>query len=177
MNPPRDTDADGSPSNCCAFFISAVHDLSLCMKTTHPVRQHNRSSLVHIFKAFISPVQVFLSSPSPPSVPQLYMHRLFSPICMFASLCSCSESPLILFPWLVVSLVQMSPWSAVAWLGDNRSDFESGGMAALLPLTQSYTDEPSTAKVRQREEKWNHKIRGYKTLWISTLNNSILIWI
>lgn len=100
------------------------------------------------------PVQVFLSSPSPTSLPQLFMHCLsFQPCVCIALLLFWIPPLLILFQWLVLSLVQMSPWSAVAWLGDNRSDFETGGKAALLSLTQSYSDEPSTAKVRQREEK------------------------
>lgn len=136
------------------LFSSVRYTTFLCMKTTHPVQQHNRSSLFHISNAFISPVQVFLSSPSPPSVPQLFMHCLFFPSARLPRSAPVLNPPLlILFPWLVLSLVQMSPWSAAAWLGDNRSDFESGGMAALLSLTQSYSDEPSTAKVTQREEK------------------------
>lgn len=153
MNPPRDTDADGSPSNCCAFFISAVHDLSLHENHTPGSAAQQKFIILHLQRFHLPRPSVSFQPLSSLCATALYAPSFF-PICTFASLCSCSESPLlILFPWLVLSLVQMSPWSAAAWLGDNRSDFESGGMAALLSLTQSYSDEPSTAKVRQREEK------------------------
>lgn len=152
MNPPRDADADGSPSNCCAFFISVVHDLSLHqILTASSTPSHNRNSFL-----LLSSPPVQLSLASSPVLPPCHGFLLLPLYFYFVSASLCSRShhpPPNLFPWLVLSLVQMCPWSAVAWLGDNRSDFETGGMAALLSLTQSYSDEPSTAKGRQRKEK------------------------
>lgn len=149
MNPPGDADTDGSPSNCTAFFISAVHDLSLY--ETHAPRStppHTRDSLFPypsiscnafispcptvIFFPFYSPLLSYLVQLSPLFVP---LYLCFYPcldICLSVSLFCCSEPhpPPLLFvslPLLVLSIVQMCPWSVVAWLGDNRSDFETGG--------------------------------------------------
>lgn len=151
MNPPRDADADGSPSNCCAFFISVVRDLSLHqILTAGSVPSHNRNSSQTLSSP---PVQPSLASSPvlPPCHSSLLLPLYFYFLCLH--LYAPAPPPPSLLPWLVLSLVQMCPWSAVAWLGDNRSDFETGGMAALLSLTQSYSDEPSTAKGRQRKEK------------------------
>lgn len=156
MNPPRDADAGGSPSNCCAFFISAVRDLFLheihTASSAHTIQQ----KLIFPTSPTLSSLPVQLSLSSPPSSPHCnssLLLRLYFDPCVCISLLLFWSPPPNLFPWLVLSLVQMCPWSAVAWLGDNRSDFETGGMAALLSLTQSYSDEPSTAKGRQRKEK------------------------
>lgn len=135
------------------LFPSVRYTTSLWMKTTHSVQQHNRSSLFHISNTFISLSKCFFLGPLLPPCHSSLCTVFFPSMCLHCSASVLNPPLLILFPWLVLSLVQMSLWSAVAWLGDNRSDFETGGKAALLSLTQSYTDEPSTAKVRQREEK------------------------
>lgn len=132
MNPPRDAGADGSPSNCCAFFHQCG---TRPLPASNP---HSRFSTITQQK-FISatsltlsslPVQLSLARPPPPFLPPRHSSLLLPLYFYFvsASLCSCSHPPPPnLFPWLVLSLVQMCPWSAVAWLGDNRSDFETGG--------------------------------------------------
>lgn len=157
MNPPRGADADGSPSNCCAFFISVVRDLSLHqIHTAGSAPSHNRNSfLLHLKRFHLSLSNcLLLAPPSSPHATALYCSLFIFILCLHLSAPVLTHPPPPnLFPWLVLSLVQMCPWSAVAWLGDNRSDFETGGMAALLSLTQSYSDEPSTAKGRQRKEK------------------------
>lgn len=156
MNPSRDADAHGPPSNCSAFFISVVHDLSLHqILTPSSAASHNRDSFFPTSLMLSSLlVQPSLSSLCPLCHSSLLL-LLYFHSCVCISVLLFWTPPLlpILFPWMVLSLVQMCPWSAVAWLGDNRSDFETGGMAALLSLTQSDSDEPSTAKGRQREEK------------------------
>lgn len=145
MNPPGDADTDGSPSNCTAFFISTVHDLSL--NETHAPRSPPPHTSHFLFPSpsvscstFISPcptVTFFLLFNPPPfffctaGPPSLFL-SIFAAILVFVSvcvsLCCCSEhTPQSPFPSLVLSLVQMCPWSVVAWLGDNRSDFETGG--------------------------------------------------
>lgn len=142
MNPPGDADTDGSPSNCTAFFISAVHDLSLY--ETHAPRSlpsHARDSLfpISLFPAPLSSLPVQLSLSFHFSVPFfLILHScppFFIPLCLcfYPCLCVCLSAALnhpslrFSLPSLVLSLVQMCPWSVVAWLGDNRSDFETGG--------------------------------------------------
>lgn len=138
MNPPGDTDADGSPSNCCAFFISAVHDLSLHENHTPGLAAQQKFIIPHLQRFHLSLSTCFYLAPLFPTChsssctvflfPCAHLHRRSAPVLNLPLL--------ILFPWLVLALVQMSPWSAVAWLGDNRSDFETGGMAALLSLTE-----------------------------------------
>lgn len=139
------------------LFSSVQYATSPCMKSTQPVQHtsYNRNSFFPTSLTLSSlPVQMSLSSaPSSPHCNGSLLLRLYFDPCVCISLLLFWSPPPNLFPWLVLSLVQMCPWSAVAWLGDNRSDFETGGMAALLSLTQSYSDEPSTAKGRQRKEK------------------------
>lgn len=139
----------GSPSNCTSFFIFAVHDLSLY--ETHTPRSppaHNRDPppppspmslcIMHCFHLCLS---LFFHFVGPLFSPSVQLSPLFISLCQYfylflciclsiswsvcVSFCCC---PLpIYFPLLVLSLVQLCPWSAVAWLGENRSDFETGG--------------------------------------------------
>ena len=151
MKPPGDTDTDGSSSNCTAFFISTVHDLSLY--ETHAPRSpppYTRDSFFSSpsisCNAFISlrPTESPLSFCRPSSFLFCTLaHPLYlcfcPPLCVCLSFCLCLSAAalnppplpgrrrLISLPLLVLSLVQMCPWSVVAWLGDNRSDFETGG--------------------------------------------------
>lgn len=104
MNPPGDADTDGSPSNCTAFFISTVHDLSLY--ETHAPRSpppHTRDfpislCFLHCFHLSLSNCR-FLSIFQPPSFliryscpPSLFL-SIFVSILVSASvsLCCCSE--------------------------------------------------------------------------------------
>lgn len=150
MNPPGDADTDGSPSNCTAFFISTVHDLSLY--ETHaprppPPPPHTRDSLFspHLppFPAPLSSLPVQLSLSFHFSVPPSFLILYSCPPSLFLSvfvsiLVSVYVSLLLPPPHLPsltgsLSLVQMCPWSVVAWLGDNRSDFETGGWQPCCP--------------------------------------------
>lgn len=79
MNPPGDTDTDGSPSNCTSFFISAVHDLSLYETHAHQsAPPHTTKSIFPspsvsctastsvAFFAFCSPPSSLFDTPVPP---------------------------------------------------------------------------------------------------------------
>ena len=140
MNPPGEADTDGSPSNCTPFFISAVHDLSLYETHAPPSPPpHTRDSLFPISRSLapLSSLPVQLSKFSchfflvpPPR---------FSPLSLFLSSSLCLSTAALITPAPhpapphlpavtgSLSLVQMCPWSVVAWLGDNKSDFETGG--------------------------------------------------
>lgn len=159
--PPQETRTLMAHHLIAVLFSSAWYATSPCIKSTRPVQRHHTTEIhfSYISNAFISPCPtVSLAPPSSPHATALYFSLFIFILCLHLSAPVLTPAPPPprppnLFPWLVLSLVQMCPWSAVAWLGDNRSDFETGGMAALLSLTQSYSDEPSTAKGRQRKEK------------------------
>lgn len=102
MNPPRDADAGGSPSNCCAFFISAVRDLSL-----HEI--HTASSAHIIQQKFIfSYISNTLISPCPtvsfqsPILPPLQQLRI--PPSLFWSVCLHLSATVLIPPSQFVSM-------------------------------------------------------------------------
>lgn len=92
MNSPRDTDADGSPSNCCAFFISAVHDLSLDENHTPSSAAQQKFIIPHLQHFHLSLSKCFFLGPLLPPCHSSSCTVFFS-IRVFASLCFCSESP------------------------------------------------------------------------------------
>lgn len=107
MNPPGDADTDGSPSNCTAFFISTVHDLSLYETHATCSPPHNRDSLslsLHVMLCshlFLSDCHIlYICHPPPPilcTVASIYLYSslslfLSSSLCLFGSFHCYSEA-------------------------------------------------------------------------------------
>ena len=127
------------------LFSSVQYTTSPCMKPTRPVHHHHTPEILfsspsiscNTFISLRPTARLSFRRPSPSLFCSLAhpLYLCFCPplcirlsFCLSVFLCCCSKPPrLISLPLLVLSLVQMCPWSVVAWLGDNRSDFETGG--------------------------------------------------
>lgn len=85
MNPPGDADTDGSPSNCTAFFIITVHDLSLY--ETHSLRSPPHgdslpfSSSTFIYSCPTVTIFTFFTPPPHTHSVQLTLSSFFSHLC------------------------------------------------------------------------------------------------
>lgn len=113
------------------LFSSAHYTTSPSMKPTHAAHHHHHpllpslsvSCTPFIFPCPAAPFVPFCAPP--PFVSILVSMSVFLSVSLWC--CSVSHPHPMSLPLLVLSLVHMCPWSAVAWLGDNRSDFETGG--------------------------------------------------
>lgn len=152
MNPPGDTDTDGSPSNCNAFFISTVHDLSLYETRAPRSPPHSRDSLFPSLmvscSAFISPCPTDTFSPflfplllhlvqCPPPQSLFFVSILVSdPVCV--SLLLWSLPPDLLS--LVGSLFNADvPLVSGGLAGRQQKWLWGWGMAVLLSMTHRAT--------------------------------------
>lgn len=169
MNPPGDADTDGSPSNCTAFFISTVHDLSLY--ETHAPRSpppHTRDFPISLcflhrfhlslsfsfhFSTHLLSYSVQLSTPLYSSI-SLF---LSSSLCLSVSLCCGSEPPppsSSPFCWFSLQC-RCAPGQQ--WPGWETTEvtLRLGDGSLVVTDTQSYYDETSTAYLqgRQRGER------------------------
>lgn len=190
MNPPGDADTDGSPSNCTAFFISTVHDLSL--NETHAPRSpppHTSHFLYPSpsfpsFPAPLSSLPVQLSLSSHFSVPLLSfsvqlalffipLYLCFYPclcVCLCVSLCCCcccsEHTPQSPFPHWFSLQCRCAPgqW----WPGWETTEvtLRLGDGSLDVTDSQSYSDEPSTAYLqgRQRGEREKMENKGNKKM-------------
>lgn len=156
-----------------ALLLSSTRDTtSLCIITIHPIHHHSHTTEIlfsHISLCFMHcfhlSVQLSLSSPHPFSSTQLFIPPL---LYLYPRLWArLSVSLLLLLLWFpspprILSLA-CSVFSADAPLvssglaGRQQKWLWDWGMADLLSVTQSYSDAPSAAKGRQREENIKQK--------------------
>lgn len=174
MKPPGDADTDGSSSNCAAFFISTVHDLSL--HETHAFSSpppHTRDSLFPASQ-FLAPLSsisvqmwlclyfIFFSSP------KIFLIEQYSCPPFFFSLCYLCFCPLLFvcmcllqwiptpcyFPFLAGSLFSADvPLVSSGLAGRQQKWLWDWGMAAVLSLTHRTTLNslwPHTCRAERR---------------------------
>lgn len=153
------------------LFSSAQHTTSPGMKPTHPVHHQHHTTEILFSHVSLFPTPLS-SSPVQRSLSFHFAAPLFSPLCLcfYPCLCVCLSvcvSLLLLWipppphvPSLAGSLFRADvPLVSSGLAGRQQKWLWDWGMAALLSLTQSYSDEPSIAKGRQRSERERKKIK------------------
>lgn len=167
-----------------ALFLSSARDTtSPCIIPIHPIYHHSHTAEIlfsHISLCFMHcfrlSVQLSFSSPHPFSSiqlfipPLLYLHpRLWAWLSVSLLLLLWFPSPPRILSLACSVFSADVPLVSSGLAGRQQKWLWDWGMAALLSVTQSYSDEPSAAKGRQREENIKQEDKRKKILWIAII--------
>lgn len=180
MKPPGDTDIDGSSSNCAAFFISTVHDLSLhethALSSLPPHTRHSRSPLYVSCPAFISsspnvtlyPFSSLICSIEQCIVHHFYFYFFYSLVSLIlpSSLCLPMSDALnphpLLFPFPSWFSLQCRCAPGQQWPGWETTEvtLRLGDGSRVVTDTQNHSEQPLTEYLQgQTEESGNREAK------------------